>query len=128
MILRIAGGSQIVLGLAHVLIWRRLGWTAELRAMTPLTARVFTVHTFFIAFVLVAFGTLELVHPELLASPLGRFLLGGSALFWSLRLVAQPVVFDPVLLVGSPWRTPLRIAATALFAAYVGVYVWALWS
>lgn len=122
---RLIGASQLALAVSHVGIWRMFGWTDELRALTPLTARVFAVHTFFIAFVLTAIGTLELCRPDLLHGELAHLVLVTAALFWTLRLVAQPIVFDPVLLVGSKWRTPLRLCASALFACYAAVHVYA---
>ena len=68
---------------------------------------------FFIALVVSALGALELVRPELLVrGELAHLIVVGAGVFWTLRLIAQPVVFDPVLLPGSRWRLPLRIAAT----------------
>ena len=127
LVLRVMGASHIALGLGHVLIWRLFGWSREIAGLTPLTARVFAVHTFFISFVLVALGGLALGHPELLLGPseLSRLLLGAAALFWLLRLIAQPLVFDPFLLRGSIYRAPVRGAAMLLFGAYVLVYGWA---
>ncbi|MEO6954665.1 MAG: hypothetical protein ABI321_22895 [Polyangia bacterium] len=122
---RLVGASQVVLALAHVVIWRAFGWTKELKAVSPLTARVFALHTFFITFVLAALGSLELFRPDLLVGELAHLLLVAAAIFWTLRLVAQPFLFDPVLLVGSPWRTPLRICATGLFATYAAIHVYA---
>ena len=125
--LRVAGASQIVLGLGHILLWRLFQWTREIAALSPLTARVFAVHTFFIAFVLVAAGALGVVRPDLLLArgDLSRFLLGTSVVFWTLRLAAQPLVFDPVLLRGSAYRPWIRGAATLLFLGYVLLYAWA---
>jgi hypothetical protein len=125
---RLVGASQLALGLGHVALWRLFGWSRELTAVSALTARVFAIHTFFIAFLLVALGALEVLHPELLEnrSELGRLLLATVTVFWTLRLLAQPLVFDPVLLRGSRFRTPVRFAATALFAGYVLVYALAL--
>lgn len=127
-VLRVLGATHIVLGVAHVWIWRLFGWTDELKRVSPLTARVFAVHTFFIAFVLVALGALAFGRPDLLVarSDFARLLLGTGVVFWLLRLVAQPVVFDPVLLRGSVYRWPVRAAAMFLFGLYVLAYGWAL--
>lgn len=123
-LLRVAGVSHLALGAAHVAFWRRLGWSREMRSMSPLTARVFAVHTFFIVFVLIALGALGAGRPELLVvrSDLGRLVLGAALVFWALRLLAQPLIFDPVLLPGSRHRTTVRVAAIATFASYVAVY------
>ena len=103
--LRIVGLSHLVLGLAHIVLWRALRWGKECERLTPLTARVFFVHTFFIAFVLMA--------------------LGAAVAFWLLRLLAQPLIFDPVLLIGSPYRTPVRVAAVLGLSVTTAVYAWA---
>ena len=126
-VIRLVGASQLVLGVAHLLIWRLLGWTGEMAKLTPLSGRVFAVHTFFIAFVISALGALALICPELLLvrSELARLLLGAGFVFWSLRLVAQPLVFDPVLLRDSPYRLPVRAAALLGFAGHAAVYGWA---
>ncbi len=127
LLLRVVGASHLVLGIAHVEIWRRFGWSRELKQVSPLTARVFAVHTFFVAFVLAALGALALARPDLLVtrSDLARLLLGAALVFWALRMFAQPVIFDPVLLPGSRFRMPIRVAALLTFASYVYVYAWA---
>ena len=127
--LRVVGVSHIALALAHVGIWRAFDWTREIARLSPLTARVFAVHTFFVAFVLAALGALLAFRADLVttSSDFARLVLGFGVAFWCLRLLAQPLVFDPVFLVDKPrLRTPLRAAALLGFAAYVGVYAWAL--
>lgn len=125
--LRVVGASHLLLGVGHALLWRLFGWTKETATLTPLTARVFAVHTFFIAFILVGLGALALGRPDLLTrrSDLARLLLGATVAFWVLRLVAQPFVFDPVLLRASAYRWPVRAAAVVVFTSYVAVYAWA---
>lgn len=125
--LEVLGVCLLGLSLAHVLLWRWLGWTREMAALSPLTARVFAVHTFFVALVLFLLGALTLSQPEQLtaSTPLARFVTGGSALFFFARLLAQPFVFDPVLLPNSRLRLPVRFAATFFFAFATSVYAWA---
>src|SRR4051812_23097675 len=69
LLLRMAGVSLIVLSLFHALLWRVLAWDREMGRLSPLNARVFAVHTFFIAFVLGALGLLSLTKPQLLLLP-----------------------------------------------------------
>lgn len=122
--LRLVGASHLLLALAHAVLWRAFAWSAELRRLGPLTARVFGVHLGVVVFVLSGLGALAAVRPELLTTPseLGRLLSGAIFLFFSLRLLLQPLVFDPVLLRGSPWRPWIRLAALLLFSLYVAVY------
>ena len=122
--LRLVGASLIVLSLLHAAFWRLLGWDKEVECLSPLNARVFAVHTLFIAFVLFALGFLSLARPELLLAPgeLPRWILIGVVLFWIVRLILQPLVFDRVMRVG--WTRPIvvRVGALLLWILYVVVY------
>src|SRR5262249_21210374 len=93
-LLRMAGASLVVLALLHAVFWRALGWDRDFERLSPLNSRVFAVHTFFIAFVLLALGLLSLAKPELLLArtELARLLLCGVVLFWMARLLLQPLV------------------------------------
>jgi len=113
-----------VLSLFHAVLWRTLSWGRETERLSPLNARVFAVHTFFIAFVLGALGLLSLARPELLLvrSELARLLLMGIVAFWIARLAIQPLVFDPVMRLGSLQSPLLRAGASLAWMAYVAVY------
>jgi len=126
--LRVIGAGQVLLGLAHVPLWRTFGWSREMTRVSPLTGRVFAVQTFFVAGVVLALGALTALRPDLLlgADELSRIVLAFAVIFWCLRLAAQPVVFDAVLWHDSPWRPPLRALVFAGLFTVTGVYVWAL--
>lgn len=122
--LRTAGATLIALALFHAVLWRALSWGEEIRRLTPLNARVFAVHTFFIAFVLFGLGVLSLARPDLLVteSELAKLLLVGVVIFWLARLVLQPLVFDRAMRGGWTKHIGLRIMAHLAFLAYVAVY------
>jgi hypothetical protein len=122
--LRGAGLGLVVLSLFHVVLWRMLDWGREIERLSPLNARVFAVHTFFIAFVLFGLGLLSLLQPDLLLVPsaLARWLLVGVVAFWLARLVIQPLVFDPAMVSGWTRSLPLRVAALLVWATFVAVY------
>jgi hypothetical protein len=126
--LRLVGASLLVLSLFHAVLWRALDWGSEIERLSPLNARVFAVHTFFIAFVLFGLGALSLTKPELLLSPgdLPRLILCSVVVFWIARLAAQPLIFDRVM--RDKWTRSLfiRIGASLLWAAYAAVYSAAL--
>ena len=128
LLLRVTGWSLVALGLAHAPFWRVFGWAEEYKRLSPLNARVFAVHVFFIALVLVMVGALLAAKPALLLAPgeLPRLFLGGLTVFFGLRLLAQPLVFDPVLAVGHRLRTPLRIAANLTWIFYTSLFAFAL--
>lgn len=129
LLLRLAGGSLIMLAIFHAVLWRSLAWDEELTRLSPLTARVFAVHTAFIAFVIAALGLLSLTRPELLVAPseLARFVLAGVVVFWMARLVIQPLVFDRVMRTGWTRSIPLRVGVNFVWMGYVAVYGAALW-
>ncbi len=122
--LRVAGASLIALSLFHAVLWRSLDWGAERARLSPLTASVFAVHTFFIAFVLCGLGLLSLTHPELLLarSELARLLLAATVLFWLARFALQPLVFDRVMQSGWTRHPVVRLGACLVWLFYVLVY------
>jgi hypothetical protein len=124
LLLRAAGASLVVLSLFHAVLWRVLAWDREVERLSPLNARIFAVHTFFVAFVLGAVGLLSLVRPDLLLAPseLARLLLAGLVVFWLARFALQPIVFDPVMRHGWMRRPFVRAGASLLWASYVAVF------
>lgn len=124
LLLRLAGLSLIALSLFHAVLWRTLDWGSERARLSPLTASVFAVHTFFIAFVLCGLGLLSLVRPDLLLarSELSRMLLGAIVLFWLARFALQPLVFDRVMRDGWTRRPAVRVGACVVWLSYVLVY------
>lgn len=127
-LLRVAGASLIALSLFHAVLWRTLDWGREIERLSPLNARVFSVHTFFIAFVLCALGLLSLIKPQLLLVPseLARLLLMAIVVFWIARLIMQPLVFDRAMRLGPVQSPLLRIGASLVWLLYVAIYVAAL--
>ena len=124
LLLRIAGASLMVLSLFHAVLWRSLHWNHESSRLSPLNARVFAVHAFFIAFVLFGLGMLSLLRPDLLLSrgELARLLVGAVVLFWFARLCLQFFVFDRVMTLDWTKSLPIRVGAPLLWAAYLVLY------
>ncbi len=123
-VLRITGASLIILSAFHAVLWRILGWNEEVTRLSPLNARVFAVHTFFLAFVLLGLGLLSMLRPGLLLAPseLARFLLSFVVLFWMLRLAMQPLIFDRLMRQGWTGALWLRVGATLIWMAYTVIY------
>ena len=122
--LRLVGASLVALSLFHMVLSRLLGWNHEAERLSPLNARIFMVHAFFVAFVVLGLGLLSLMRPDLLLaqSDLGRLLLGGIFIFWVARLLAQLLVFNSVMRTGWTDSRVLRVGATLLWTTYVLVY------
>jgi len=126
--LRFAGGLLIALAVLHAAFPKRFAWREELQRLSLLNRQIFLVHTFFIAAVLVFFGSLSLfLADELLAGGrLARGVLMGFVVFWSLRLVIQLFVYDPALWRGQRFNTLIHVAFTVLWTYLVGIYILAL--
>ena len=127
-LLRGTGLSLVVLAASHAVFWRILKWREETARLTPLNGRVFLVHMLFIVLILTGQGVLLLARAELLVarSELATWLLAGLTAFFGARLVIQWLVFDPVLALGSRWRTLLRVVATSGWLGYVLIFSFAL--
>ena len=124
LLLRIGGASLVLLALVHLALWRSLHWDRESERLSPLNARVFGVHAFFVALVLFGLGLLSLLRPDLLLAPgeLQRYLLAAVVLFWFVRLCLQPLVFDRVMTLGWTRTRTVRVGAHLLWAAYLLLY------
>lgn len=96
LLLIVIGAGQIALGVGHAGLPHALNWKAELAGTSPMTRSVSYVHTYFIGFVTVLFGIVDVLYRnELLNDPrLGCLLAGSIALFWSCRVVAQLACFS----------------------------------
>lgn len=123
-LLRVGGASLVLLALLHIVLWRSLHWDRESERLSPLNARVFAVHAFFVALVLMGLGLLSLLRPELLLLPgeLQRLILVAIVVFWFARLCLQSLVFDRVMTPGWTRSWFVRVGAHLLWAAYLALY------
>ncbi len=123
-LLRLAGASLVGLAIFHVVLWRAFDWGRELEGLSPLSARVFVVHTLYLVLVILGLGLLSLLRPGLLIVPgeLARLLLGFIVVFWVARLVLQPLAFDSVIPAGWARHPVVRVGACLLWAGYAAVY------
>ena len=124
---QLVGLLQIMLALAHLTFPRRFGWKKDLSQLSLLNRQMFYVHAFFLCLTLVLFGLLNLVRTdELLAGgSLARSVLGGIAVFWTIRLLIQFFVYDPQLWRGHRFNTAMHIMFALLWSYFAGVYIWA---
>lgn len=103
--------------LFHLGFWRLFDWPRTLGSTTRSNRAIIQIANLQLAWVFAAVGLLCLLYPaELVATPPGRAVLAGMAVFWLIRLAAQFV-----------WlriHHPLVHALTVLFAC--GVLLFAL--
>jgi hypothetical protein len=120
----------LILALAHAYFPRRFDWREELRHVSPLNRQIFQVHCFFIGLLLFMFGLLALCFTDALLerSGLARIVLSGLVIFWLARLVIQLGVYDSRLWRGDRFNTGVHWLFTCLWAYYITIFGWALWS
>ena len=126
--LQIMGAMLLSLGLAHSFFGRYFGWKSELTKLSLLTRRVFEVHSFFIALILVLLGVCSLFYPEALLepTPLSRILLTGIVVFWVCRLAVQFLVYDSAIWRGKRLYTIAHVLFSLLWIYAVATYGFAL--
>jgi hypothetical protein len=126
--LQIVGTLLVLLGVSHVFFNRFFGWEKELAEVSLLTRRVFFVHHFFIALVVVLGGVGSLLYANALLRPseLSRAVLAGMALFWLCRLLLQFFGYDSAIWRGDRFRTCMHVACSALWCYVTATYGLAL--
>ena len=125
---QIVGALLLMLGLAHAFFPRYFGWAKELAPLSLLTRRIFQVHSFFIALVVVLLGACSLFYADTLlqSTPLSRIFLAGIVLFWVCRLFVQFFVYDSTIWRGNRLYTSMHIAFSMLWIYVVVTYALAL--
>jgi hypothetical protein len=126
--LQLVGVLLVGLGAVHAVLPRALGWTAELRGLSPLTRQVSYVHCYFVGLTCALWGLLPLTAGAALCEPhpVTRTLLAGAVLFWGSRLVVQVGLFNPGHARSSPRWLAVSVAGTALWTYLTVVWGWAL--
>lgn len=96
--------------LFHLGFWRLFGWPRTLQSTTAANRAIIQIANVQLAWVFAGIGLLCVLYPaQLIATPLGRALLAGMAIFWTIRVVGQFI-----------WlriRHPLVHALTVAFAS-----------
>ena len=125
--IQFGGLLHFVILIASALTPRVLDWRGHLAQLPPLLRRLFWVYGSFIVLVIVAFGSMSMVHSGALASgePLARFVCGFVAVFWLARLAVQFFVFDARPFLTNALLTIGYHALTMAFATLVLIYGWA---
>jgi hypothetical protein len=118
--IQIVGALLLALGTAHSFFGRYFGWKKDLATLSLLTRRIFYVHNFFIALIVVMLGVCSLLYTDALLepTPLSRILLAGIVVFWLCRLAIQLLVYDSAIWRGRLFYTGMHVAFS-LFWVYV---------
>ena len=115
-LLSLAGYYCFAFAAFHMLFWKLFRWKADLQRLTPVNRSIMQVLNIRLTYVFVVVGIAMLLFGEgLLASDLGKFLLGAMSVFWLMRSIEQLVFFDAKALVSTALVLVFVIGA-ALFA------------
>lgn len=114
--IKLIGILCIILASIHAFFPRYFGWKKDLQSIALINRQMLEVHTFFLALALLLIGILCLSSTaDLVASPLGKRICLGLAIFWFLRLLFQFFVYSPSLWKGKPKETIIHILFAVLW-------------
>jgi hypothetical protein len=120
--IQLAGGLHLFVASANFILPGMLRYRENLVRVSPIIRQIFRVHAFYIVFVLIGFGVICLWFPSELCGPgpLGRFMSGFLALFWSVRVVIQLRVYDQTIKEQHPFG---NFVFSAVFLYLAAVFV-----
>ena len=122
---KIIGVLLIVLACVHIIFPRYFNWKEELKSLSLINRQLMTVHTFFIALVVFLTGLLCLTSAtELIETKLGRTILLGLGLFWSIRLIIQFFGYSSKLWRGKKFETTVHVLFSLLWIYLSVVFLW----
>ncbi|UTD16373.1 hypothetical protein HER15_13225 [Tenacibaculum mesophilum] len=122
--LKIIGCLLMLLALIHVAFPKYFNWKNELKGLSLMNRQMMMVHTFFIALTVFLMGSiLVLESKELIETNLGRKIILGFAIFWSIRLFMQLLVYSPKLWRGKKFETTIHVFFTC-FWIYISIVTW----
>ena len=125
--LKIIGYLLMLLALIHVVFPKYFNWKDELKDLSIMNKQMMMVHTFFIALTVFLMGSiLVLESKELIETNLGRKIILGFAVFWSIRLFIQLFVYSPELWRGKKLETAIHFFFTC-FWVYISAVTWNIW-
>lgn len=114
--LHIIGILLMLLSFMHVAFPKYFNWKTELRTMSLINQQMMTVHTFFIALVVLLMGLLCVISStDLIETNLGKKISFGLAIFWTIRLFFQIFIYSSKLWKGKIFETTIHILFSLLW-------------
>lgn len=121
--IRIIGVLLLPLALAHLIFPKYFRWNEELKSLSLINRQMMMVHTFFIALGVFLIGLLCLTSSnELVNTNLGKRILLGLGLFWSLRLFIQFFGYSKKLWKNKVFETTIHVMFSLLWAYLSAVF------
>ena len=107
---KIIGILLIALALVHMVFPRYFNWDKELKSLSLINRQMMTIHTLFIALIVLLMGLLCLTSSnELIETNLGKKISLGLGLFWTVRLIIQFFGYSSKLWKGKKFETFIHI-------------------
>ena len=89
-IVLLCGLYNIVFVVFHLFFWRIFGWKRDLKQLTFANRAIMQILNIQLTYYFLFVAVLCFLFPtELVTLPIGRFVLGATALFWLIRAVQQ---------------------------------------
>ena len=123
--LQFAGVLLIGVGLLNGILPRRYDWKGELPRLGVFNRQMFVVQAIFIAVTCLLMGLLLISSArELIETPLGRRIMLGYALFWTLRLLTQLFGYSSEVWKGKRLETAAHFGFTAVWVYLSALFWW----
>jgi hypothetical protein len=127
--LKTIGLLLIVLALVHAIFPKYFNWKKELESLSLVNRQMMTIHTFFIALTVFLMGLLCLTSSkELLETNLGKKILLGLGIFWTIRLFIQFFGYSSALWKGKKLETIIHIIFSLLWLYLSTIFLLAYFS
>lgn len=95
LIIKLAALFNFVFGVFHLFFWKLLKWEDQLKRVSLVNKAVVQTLNICLTFIFLLIAYIFFFHSdEILTTSIGRVLLLGMALFWSVRVVAQLYFFN----------------------------------
>lgn len=121
----IIGTILIALALVHLIFPKYFNWDTELKKLSLINRQMMTVHTFFIALVVLLMGLLCLTSStDLVETKLGKTISLGLGIFWVVRLFVQFFGYSSKLWRSKTFETVIHILFSLLWIYFSIVFFW----
>lgn len=122
--LQIIGYVLLPLSVMHIVFPKYFNWKKELATLSMINREMMQVHTFFIALTLFGMGLLCITSAnDLLSTSLGKKILLGLAIFWTIRLYMQFFTYSSQLWKGKTFETIVHIIFSIGWI-YISIVCW----
>ncbi len=122
--LKIIGTLLVLLSFLHIGFPKYFNWKKELTSLSLINSQMMMVHTFFIALILLLIGLLCLTSSnELINTNLGKKIVLGLGIFWTVRLFTQFFIYSTKLWKGKKFETSMHIVFSVFWVYFSAIFL-----